>query len=301
MSEPLDVNTPSPASDRDAATSAPASPTAAGRAEPDFTSLAAQRRMRVIVTRPIHQALTWLEALNAQGLEAYPVPLIDIEPLEDTTPIRQTWDALDRYTLVMFVSANAVHHFFANKSAGASWPLSAMAASTGPGTTAALQQCGLRSAMIVEPLPGTGYDSEALWKRLSHRSWSGQRVLLVRGEEGRDWLAEQFRAAGAEVTPLAAYRRLAPVHGPETLTTLNEAIAEPAGFCWLFTSSEAIGHLVELRPHVDWASSRALVTHLRIAQAARSAGFGDVQLVESQPAAVVQAVRHLQHLPPKTT
>jgi uroporphyrinogen-III synthase len=264
---------------------------------PDFSSLRTKDRVRVIVTRPIKQALLWLDVLNAHGVESYPIPLIDIEPLADTGPIQRTWEKLSWYSLVMFVSANAVQHFFASKPAGESWPLSALAASTGPGTTAALQQSGLRSAMIVEPLPGTGYDSEALWSRLSHRSWTGQRVLLVRGEDGRDWLADQFRSAGAEVSALAAYRRLVPLHGPETQVTLREAIAQPADFCWLFTSSEAIGHLVELEPQADWSSARALVTHLRIAQAARAAGFGQVQLIESQPMAVVQAVRQLQHLP----
>jgi uroporphyrinogen-III synthase len=264
---------------------------------PDYSALNARVRMRVIVTRPINQALAWLDVLNSHGVESYPVPLIDIEALSDTAPIQQAWDGLARFSLVMFVSANAVQHFFANKPPGASWPLSAMAASTGPGTTAALQQAGLRGAMIVEPVQGTGYDSEALWKRLSHRSWNGQRVLVVRGEDGRDWLADQFRAAGAEVLALAAYRRLAPVHGPQTQATLNDAMSDPAGFCWLFTSSEAVGHLVELAPQANWSNSRALVTHLRIAQAARAAGFGQVQLIESQPLAVVNAVRQIQNLP----
>jgi uroporphyrinogen-III synthase len=273
-------------------------PTPAVVKGPDYSPLAAKARMRVIVTRPIHQALTWLQAINDLGVEAYPVPLIDIEPLSDISPIQEAWRTLSRYSLVMFVSANAVQHFFVGKPVDSSWPLSAMAASTGPGTTAALQQSGLRSAMIVEPLPGTGYDSEALWQRLSHRTWKGQNVLVVRGEDGRDWLADQFRGAGADLTALAAYRRLAPVHGPETQTTMQDAVEDPAGFCWLFTSSEAIGHLVELMPQVNWSHSRALVTHLRVAQAARAAGFGDVQLVESTPLAVVQAARHVQHLPP---
>jgi uroporphyrinogen-III synthase len=264
---------------------------------PDFSSLATVRGLQVIVTRPLAQAMPWVEALRGNGHAAHAVPLIDIEPVADVKPLREAWRRLSQYTVVMFVSANAVQHFFAQKPRDVDWPLSALAASTGPGTSAALQQSGLRGAMIVEPLPGAGYDSEALWARLSHRHWNGTRVLIVRGEDGRDWLAEQFRSAGAEVLAIAAYRRVAPVHTAETKAVLAHAVANPAQTCWFFTSSEAIGHLVELVPTADWRRSRALVTHLRIAQAARAAGFGDVHLVDSQPTAVVATLRHIQHMP----
>jgi uroporphyrinogen-III synthase len=259
-----------------------------------------RKALQVIVTRPLAQALPWVDALRASGFAAHALPLIAIEPVADPQPIRQVWRSLGSYSLVMFVSANAVAHFFAQQPDDVDWPLSALAASTGPGTTAALQQAGLRGAMIVEPLPGKGFDSEALWSRLSSRNWSGSRVLVVRGEEGREWLADQFRTAGAHVDSLAAYRRLAPSHGPAIQALLADAVADPGSYCWFFSSSEAIGHLVELVPMADWAAARALVTHLRIAQTARAAGFGDVQLVDPQPNSVVAAIRQIEHLPPMT-
>ncbi len=264
---------------------------------PDFSVLARPSGLSVIVTRPQAQALPWVDALRAQGFEAHALPLIDIEPVRDPKPLRVAWRQLAQYPLVMFVSANAVQHFFAQQPDDVSWPLSALAASTGPGTTAALQQAGLRGAMIVEPLPGAGFDSEALWARLSSRHWNGSRILIVRGEEGREWLAEQFKAAGAEVTALTAYRRQAPNHSPAVKALLADAVAGPGRYCWFFTSSEAIGHLVELAPTANWSTARALVSHLRIAQSARAAGFGDVHLVDPQPLSVVATIRQIQHLP----
>ena len=53
------------------------------------------------------------------------------------------------------------------------------------------------------------------------------------------------------------------------------------GVAWLFSSSQAVAHLTELLPAQDWRSARAVATHPRIAQAARSAGFGVV--CESRP------------------
>jgi uroporphyrinogen-III synthase len=264
---------------------------------PDFSMLGPSDKLRLIVTRPIAQAMPWVEALRKHGFEAHALPLIDILPATDPKPLHEAWRALPQTALAMFVSANAVKYFFVNKPQDVDWPLSALAASTGPGTTAALQQAGLRGAMIVEPLAGAGYDSEALWARLSPRNWGGSKVLIVRGEEGRDWLADRFRQGGATVTAVAAYRRLAPVLTPETKAVLARAIAYPGEFCWFFSSSEAIGHLAALAPTADWSHTRALVTHLRIAQAARVAGFGDVVLVDPQPQAVVGAMRQMQHMP----
>jgi uroporphyrinogen-III synthase len=71
---------------------------------------------------------------------------------------------------------------------------------------------------------------------------------------------------------------------------LAQALADPASHCWLFSSSEAVGHLSRLAPSAHWQASRALVSHPRIAQAARDAGFGRVDLVEPGLEAVV---RHL--------
>jgi uroporphyrinogen-III synthase len=53
------------------------------------------------------------------------------------------------------------------------------------------------------------------------------------------------------------------------------------GSVWLFSSSEAIGNLVHACAGQPWSQAKALVTHSRIAQAARKAGFSVV--CESRP------------------
>jgi len=250
--------------------------------------------LRVIVTRPLMQALPWVELLREAGIDAQALPLIDIEPVDDPSAVHAAWGRVAAAELVMFVSANAVQHFFALRPDGSTWPLSTLAGSTGPGTTAALQQAGLPAACIAEPLPGSSFDSESLWARLKARSWHDRRVMIVRGEDGRDWLAEQLREAGAVVEHVAAYRRVAPAPDNAARDLLAAAAAAPARHCWLFTSSEAVGHLCTLAPGVDWAPAHALASHLRIAQSARQAGFGDVRLVDARPAAVVEAIQQIR-------
>ena len=125
--------------------------------------------MQLIVTRPVAQALRWVEQLRALGLEAQALPLIDIAPASDVAPVVAAWQRLPDWRFIMFVSANAVLHFFALRPRDAHWRASLRAGATGPGTRAALIDAGVPAAQIVAPDDGAAeLDSEALWRRLAH-------------------------------------------------------------------------------------------------------------------------------------
>jgi len=242
--------------------------------------------VQLIVTRPAAQAADWVRALQALGQDAVALPLLDIAPVEDPAPLHAAWRALPGADFVMFVSANAVLHFFAQAPAGLAWPQGLRAGCTGPGTSAALRGAGVPAGAIVEPTPGSSFDSESLWALLAHEDWAGRRALVVRGEEGRDWLADTLRARGATVDFVAAYRRCAPVLDAAAQALLARALATPAAHLWLLSSSEAVAHLRPLAPGADWSTSSALASHPRIAQTARELGFGQVVLTAPSPAAV---------------
>jgi uroporphyrinogen-III synthase len=254
--------------------------------------------MRVIVTRPAAQAAFWVEALAAHGVDAVALPLMRICAPLDGEPVATTWRQLGVNRLVFFVSANAVAHFFAMRPADASWPAGVMAGSTGPGTTAALRAGGLTAAQIVEPAADSAqFDSESLWQqRLRQLDWHGATVQIVRGDGGREWLADTLRGRGATVNLIAAYRRTEPDWDAPALTRLTQALAQPDEHLWVFSSSESIDHLMrQLRqsnPAVPLpAGARALATHPRIASAAQHAGFASVRLVRPGVADVVASLQ----------
>ena len=241
--------------------------------------------MRLIVTRPAAQAQAWVQALQALKVDAHALPLLGIEPVADIALLQSDWRDLASLALVMFVSANAVQHFFAARPEGLAWPPNLIAASTGPGTTAALREAG--AVLIEQPAPEEAqFDSEALWRQLRVKNWMGRRVLIVRGEEGRSWLADTLHAAGAQVTLRVAYRRVAPHPNAAEQALMQAALARPAEHRWFFSSSEAVGQLQRLAPQADWGRSAALASHPRIAQAAMDIGFGQVDVVAPYPQAV---------------
>ena len=251
-------------------------------------------RARVLVTRPAEQAGPWVERLRERGLLADALPLIEIAPPADASALRSAWAGLAACRLVVFVSANAVLHFFAERPAGIEWPDGIAAGAPGSGTADALRGAGVPLAAIVTPAADAAqFDSESLWARLHERDWRGARVLVVRGDGGRDWLAERLAGAGAQVDTVSAYRRLAPAFAGAARDRLDQAIADPDAV-WLFSSSEAIANLEQAAGPGRFGAARAVATHPRIAARARSLGFRVV--VEAAPGldAVIACLQSIQ-------
>jgi uroporphyrinogen-III synthase len=264
--------------------------------------------MRVVVTRPAAEAETWCRQLRQETFDALPLPLIAIGPLDETgrAALRSAWQSLGEQKIVMFVSAAAVQHFFDESPPGTPWPAGTRAWATGPGTTTVLLRHGVPAGSIDTPPADTAQlDSESLWAAAGEQVLGGDRVLIVRGSQrdrddpaqaghGRSWLADRLASAGAVVTQLAAYRRGSPRWTPAEAAAA--AAMAGAGTVWIFSNSEAIGHLLGLLADVAPALRRgtAVATHPRIAATARAAGFARVEVAPAGLQGLAGLLRGLQ-------
>jgi len=250
---------------------------------------------RLLVTRPAAQAEEWVAGLQAQGLDAVALPLIAISADVDHVALRRAWQDLALYRMLVFVSPNAVQQFFSHRPEGQVWPASTLAATVGPGSSRALRQAGVPAELVREPAADAqSFDSESLWQELAPLDWQGARVLLVRGDGGREWLGERLRERGAAVDAVQSYSRALPVLDAQQQLLLDEALAAPQAHVWLLSSAEAIANLVALAaPGIDWSGARAVVTHERIAERALAQGFGRVVLALPKLHTVAAAARSL--------
>src|SRR4051812_45511181 len=115
----------------------------------------------VLVVRPRAQADAWVGELAALGVAARALPLIDIVAAPDPAAVASVFAQVEASTaepVLVFVSPNAVLGFFdAVASARGTpahtlaWPARARAAATGPGTVAALRECGVPADRIAAP------------------------------------------------------------------------------------------------------------------------------------------------------
>lgn len=254
--------------------------------------------MRVIVTRPSKEAQPWVAALQEAGYDAVSVPLITIAGTTQLHAVHDAWRRWAEFDAVMFVSGNAVEHFYASKPDvapvdTAQAAIKTRAYVTGPGTYAALVRARFPRNQIDAPSrEAAQFDSEALWAVVRGQMRPGFRLLVVRGAsafdgvgqstegQGRDWFSTQVQAAGGVVEWVVAYQRQRPHWSAQDHAHVRAAATD--GSVWLFSSSEAIANLRALCPSQDWTAARAVVTHARIGQAAKAAGFGVVR--ESRPA-----------------
>ena len=238
--------------------------------------------LRVVIGRPREQAASQLQLFAEAGAEVLALPLIDIQPPLDPLPLQRAATQLATYDLLILVSPSAVDMAMPQLLQGREWPATLQLALVGRGSAAAL-----RRWLAVEPLlPQTGADSEALLQLPELQSLAGKRVLLLRGNGGRDLLADTLRQRGAQLDIVEAYRRalpsvdLSPLF-QDRLTAL------------LLTSSEALANLLQMAGESRRQSLQSLVIfaiHPRIAEFARSLGFTQVLLAAGGDVAMLAAV-----------
>jgi uroporphyrinogen-III synthase len=233
----------------------------------------------VVITRPRQQAEPLARAVAALGRTPALLPLLEISPLpeEGQGELRRVLSDLADFALVAFVSPNAIEAAFACID---TWPQGVDIAVVGEGSRAALAKHGLGGGgvRIHCPLDPARSDSEHLLQALDLGQLAGRRVLVVRGEGGRELMPDALRRAGATVETVAAYRRAVPALTPELAARLDGLLARPND--WIITSSEALRGLVSL---VDQLESQDLqgrlreqhliVPHARIHETACALGF----------------------------
>ncbi|MOA18850.1 Uroporphyrinogen-III synthase [compost metagenome] len=114
------------------------------------------------------------------------------------------------------------------------------------------------------------------------------RLLILRGEGGRDWLGERLRERGVAVDYLSLYRRRLPEYPAGTLL---QAVREQALNGLVVSSGEGLSHLCRLAGD-DWPRLAALplfVPSPRVAALAREAGARDVRDCRGASAAALLA------------
>lgn len=163
---------------------------------------------RLLLTRPVDDSAALAEALALDGVVCSSLPLLHIEPLPVTVAMRDVVLQLDRYAAVIVISKPAARLGLALLAQCGMAPDGPLWFAVGGGTAQLLRDGG-----VVAHFPRQGDDSEALLSLpllLQQLERSGARVLILRGEGGREWLGEQLHALGARVDYLQLYRRLLP-------------------------------------------------------------------------------------------
>lgn len=248
----------------------------------------------VLVTRPEGQERGLITALHQHGYQTDSLPMLNIVPFnqqdnpEQCETINQCVAQLERYQHIVFVSTNAVHTAFAwinqhwqNLPSSIRWyPI-------GKATAQALAQY---VAQVEQA--GVDMDSETLLLNPHLQSIQHDKVLIFRGQGGRNFLHDTLIQRGAEVQFCELYQRRFIRYKN---TELAQKIDKKPDFL-IVTSTETIQALLE-QAIIDKVETKILTLRLvvpgqRVAQYAKQRGF--VNIVTSANAGTEALIETLE-------
>jgi len=235
--------------------------------------------MVVIVTRPASAGKRLFDRVIEQGHRALWWPAFDIDAAPDVERARATLARLADYELAIFVSVHAVRA--ARAVLDGAWPSGTMIGAVGASTRAAIEaELQPDPSLIVMAQDEDQHSgSEAFWRAWEASARRARRVLVLRAEDGRNWLSERFAEHGAQVDTVAVYsRRLhrASVDERQQLQHWITANERPA---IIFASTEAVAALDQQldAPGQAWLrTGTAIACHPRIAEQLSSSGYARV-------------------------
>jgi uroporphyrinogen-III synthase len=161
---------------------------------------------RIVITRPAGQIETLADLVRADDGTPIVFPVIEIRDVADIKPLAALIDRLDDFDVAIFISANAVAKAMNLVQSRRTWPRHVRVATIGKGSEKALRRFGFSE--IVAP---TGrFDSEALLELAPLAEVAGKRIVIFRGDGGRELLGDTLTARGAAVEYAECYRRVRP-------------------------------------------------------------------------------------------
>ncbi len=226
----------------------------------------------IVVTRPAHQAGHLADLIRAAGGTPILFPVMEIVDLPDVRPLQALIDRLDAFDLAIFISPNAVSKAMNLIRARRALPPGLKVAAVGKGSRKALAQFGVEQVLV----PERRFDSEGLLELAALQDVAGKRIVIFRGDGGRELLGDELRRRGAQVEYAECYRREKPRADNAQLLHLwarNELHAITV------TSAEMLHNLFDLVGKLgqQWLKTTPLfVPHERIAEVARGMGLTQV-------------------------
>ena len=190
----------------------------------------------VLVRRPKHQSDTLIGAIRDCG--GKPVRFATIEIVaSDAASVAAEVAKLAAPEIAIFVSSNAVQH-------GLQYAQGAQIAVVGPATAAAVTAAG----GSVDIKSASGFDSEQLLSNAELFNVTGRRIRIIRGQDGRELLADTLRARGAQVDYLQVYERNVPLYSLDEVEALVEVWESGQINLVTAMSVASFNNLIELLP-----------------------------------------------------
>jgi uroporphyrinogen-III synthase len=242
--------------------------------------------INILVTRPAHQADDLAARIRIAGGNPVLFPVLKILDAQDQRPLLDVVGRLDEFDLAIFISPNAVNKAMSLIHTKRTLPPKLGVAAVGQGTARALRNFGVNKVIV----PTIRFDSEALLDMVELQQVGGKRVVVFRGDSGRELLGDSLLKRGATLEYVECYRRVKP--STDTAPLLR-AWATGKMNAITMTSSEGLRNLFDMVGETGqiWLKKTPLfVSHERIARTAGKLGLTQVILTAAGDEGLLQGL-----------
>ncbi|WP_341665073.1 uroporphyrinogen-III synthase [Vibrio sp.] len=222
--------------------------------------------MAVLITRPGEQGQALCQQLNTAGISAFYLPLLKITSGKDFSYAKKELTNVD---IIIAISPNAVT--FTQQALDGAWPYKATYIAVGQKTAHTLSKHSQQNVHYPDVA-----DSEHLLQLKQLRQVEHKKVVILRGNGGRELIHSTLLDRGAQVSYLEIYRREDITFDADTEIARwkNNRIKQI-----VITSSGQLNHFVSqlTQTQKSWVFTLQLfVPSQRIAKEAQLLGFLDV-------------------------
>jgi uroporphyrinogen-III synthase len=219
------------------------------------------KKIALISTRPWGTNVQLSDDLKNSDIKLLSFPLTEIYPINNYQIFDGVIKNIKTYQHIIFISTNAVHFFLERvKKLSLQIPKNLIFSSIGPTTKLLLQ----KKLSVDVHSPIKTFDSEHLLKEKIYNNVEGQKILIIRGEGGRETLKNALEEKGATVNYGECYVRK---YVDIDLNQLKNDLVNYHHQFFLFSSTNSAKHFIHQLSKVDsrWLQNiKIIVNHKKI-------------------------------------
>lgn len=223
-----------------------------------------------MVLRPVDQSDKLCGLLADSGGEVESFPTLEIVPVE-TISTETLKDLIDWSERIIFISRNAVRILSAKMDGLVDVFNEKHVFATGSGTADEARSCGIKK--IISPEGQSGSETLLSLADLQTATINEKKILIIRGDTGRELLKQELESRGAIVKYAEIYTRRMPEVSPQKVDKLWRQ--NPPDII-VITSNQGLSNLIDMTPtkyHKQLLSTDIVTMSMRIAQTAIKNGF----------------------------
>lgn len=228
----------------------------------------------ILLTRPGRISEQLKKNIEDAGGRALHLPSMEIHAVTEPGAVKQLLAGLTEFDILIFVSRNAVKYACEIFPGIVSTTHDKIVFAIGSGTNEELQTAGFKQVTYTNS--NTGSEALLALDELQQKNILNRKIMIMRGEGGRELLGETLLARGAEIQYVELYSRVKPQVEPVIISNMWR---EERPDAVVLTSADGLSNLLEMTAEKDrsiFLNTRLVVISQRLKSIAESLGFNAV-------------------------